>query len=116
MDIKASELVKQFDPTTGSADKVAPQHRLSVRSNYDFSERLQLDLWLRYVSNIAFYNIPDYVTMDARLAFKPSKGVELFLAGQNLFSQNHREFVSDTIPALPGFIPRGIYAGARWQF
>ncbi|MEZ5635093.1 TonB-dependent receptor [Nitrosomonas sp.] len=116
MDIDSSELVKQLDPTTGGADKVAPQHRLSFRSNYDFSEKLQLNLWLRYVSKIAFYNIPDYVTMDARFSFKPVKHVELFLMGQNLFSQNHREFVSDTIPTLPGVIPRGIYAGVQWRF
>ena len=90
--------------------------RLSFRSNYDFSEKLQLNLWLRYVSKIAFYNIPDYVTMDARFSFKPVKHVELFLMGQNLFSQNHREFVSDTIPTLPGVIPRGIYAGVQWRF
>jgi iron complex outermembrane receptor protein len=25
-----------------------------------------------------FYNIPDYVTMDAKLIFKPTKNVELF--------------------------------------
>ncbi|MCB1984964.1 MAG: TonB-dependent receptor [Burkholderiales bacterium] len=116
MDIDSSELVNQLDPTTGGADKVAPTHRLSFRSNYDFSEKLQLNLWLRYVNKISFYDIPSYVTMDANLTFKPVKNVELFLVGQNLFSENHREFVSDTIPTLPGKIPRGIYVGARWNF
>ncbi|WP_292990202.1 TonB-dependent siderophore receptor, partial [Nitrosomonas sp.] len=116
MHISSNDLLKRLDPTTGGADKVSPQHQLSLRSNYDFSEKLQLNLWMRYISKIAFYDIPDYVTMDAKLAFKPVKNVELFLVGQNLFSENHREFVADTIPSIPSVIPRGIYVGARWQF
>ena len=116
MHISSNELTKQFDPTTGGADKVSPHHQLSLRSNYDISERLQLNLWLRYTSAIAFYNIPSLVTMDAKLVFKPRKNIELFLVGQNLFSQNHREFVADTIPTIPALIPRGVYAGAQLRF
>lgn len=104
------------DASVGSAGKVTPQHQVSFRSHYDFSERLQLNLWLRYVSNISLYDIQDYVTMDGKLTYKPFKNVELFVVGQNLFSQNHREFVSDFIPSIATQIPRGVYAGAQWRF
>ena len=77
---------------------------------------MQFNLWLRYVSSVALYNIPGYVTMDTKLAFKPTKNIELFLVGQNLLSQNHREMVSDSIPTFPTSISRGIYAGAKWNF
>ncbi len=110
------ELSKQFDATTGGADKANPHHQLSLRSNYDISNKLQLNLWLRYVSGIAFYDIPGYVTMDTKLAWKPMPNFEYFIVGQNLFAQNHREFASDFIPTTPVRIPRGIYAGAVWQF
>ena len=116
MHIHSNELLKTSDPTTGGADKISPRHLLSVRSNYDVSERLQLNLWLRYTSDIAFYNIPGFVTMDAKLVFKPTKNTELFLVGQNLFSQHHQEFVADTIPTIPAFIPRGVYVGGQWRF
>nr|MCH9638427.1 TonB-dependent receptor [Betaproteobacteria bacterium] len=116
MNISSNELLRQLDPTTGGADKISPQHRLSLRSNYDISDKLEINLWVRYNSKIAFYDIPGFVTMDAKLVFKPVRNIELFLVGQNLFSQNHREFVSDTIPSIPGVIPRGIYAGAQWRF
>ncbi len=114
--VNSNELLKGSDPTTGGADKVSPRHQFSFRSNYDFSERLQLNLWLRYTSNIAFYNIPSYVTMDAKLVFKPTRNTELFVVGQNLFSQNHQEIGPDTFPTIPSIIPRGIYAGAQWRF
>lgn len=112
----ANALSKQFDATTGGADKANPHHQLSFRSNYDISDKIQLNLWLRYVSGIAFYNIPSYVTMDTKLAYRPVKNVELFLVGQNLLTQNHREYVSDFIPTTPSRIPRGIYVGAQWRF
>ncbi len=116
MNINSDSVFKQIDAITGSADKVSPQHQVSFRSNYDFSEKIQLNLWLRYVSSIDLYNIPSYVTMDTKLAFRPTKNVELFLVGQNLLSENHREIVSDFIPSVPTTIPRGIYVGAAWRF
>lgn len=116
MHIHSDSLLRQFDPTTGSADTVSPQHQVSARSNYDFSDRLQLNLWLRYVSSVDFYHLPGYTTMDAKAVYRPRKNVELFVVGQNLFSQNHREFVSDFIPSFPAYIPRGVYAGVEWRF
>ncbi|MDE2388726.1 MAG: TonB-dependent receptor [Betaproteobacteria bacterium] len=116
LDFFSKNLLGKSDPSGGGAENTAPRHQVSVRSNYDFSERLQLNLWLRYNSGIGFYHIPGYVTMDAKLAYKPVKNIELFVAGQNLFSQHHREFASEFIPIVPATIPRGVYAGAQWRF
>ncbi len=114
--VNSSAEFSQIDATTGGAHKANPRHQISFRSNYDLSEKVELNLWLRYVSSLPFYNIKDYVTMDARLAWKPVHNVEFFLVGQNLFSQNHRESQSDFIPSLPTRIPRGIYVGATLRF
>lgn len=75
-----------------------------------------MNLWLRYVSAVSLYNIPDYVTMDAKLLFKPRKNMELFIVGQNLLSKKHQEFQGDFIPSLPVQIPRSIYAGINLYF
>lgn len=107
---------RNMDATSGGADRASPHQQFSLRSNYDFSEKLQLNLWLKYVSGLSFYGIPGYVTMDAKWAYKPTRNTELFLVGQNLFSQHHRESASDFIPSVPVFISRGIYAGVQWRF
>ena len=114
--VNSSAEFSQIDATTGGAHKANPHHQISFRSNYDLSEKVELNLWLRYVSSLPFYNIRDYVTMDAKLAWKPVHNIEFFLVGQNLFSQNHRESQSDFIPSLPTRIPRGIYVGATLRF
>ncbi|TXI18629.1 MAG: TonB-dependent receptor [Nitrosomonas sp.] len=116
MHIDSSSPFRQIDPTTGSADKVSPQHQVSFRSNFDLSEKMQFNLWLRYASSVDLYRIPGYVTMDTKVMYTPIKNLELFIVGQNLFSQNHMEFVSDFIPSLATTIPRGVYAGAQWRF
>ena len=105
-----------MDSSSAGADKANPNHQLSIRSHYDFSEQLQLNLWLRYVSALTFFNIPSYVTMDAKLSWKPVKNTELFIVGQNLFSKYHRESQSDFIPSIPAMIPRGIYVGIERRF
>ncbi|HMW21539.1 MAG TPA: TonB-dependent receptor [Nitrosomonas sp.] len=107
---------RQLDSSSAGADKANPNHQLSIRSHYDFSEQLQLNLWLRYVSALTFFNIPSYVTMDAKLSWKPVRNTELFVVGQNLFSKNHRESQSDFIPSIPALIPRGIYVGIERRF
>lgn len=55
--------------------------------------------------------------MDAKLFYKIRPNTELFIVGQNLFSQQHREFSPDnTIPTIPTVIPQGIYGGVTWRF
>nr|WP_297324778.1 TonB-dependent receptor [Nitrosomonas sp.] len=112
----SSELFKSVDPIVGSASKANPQHQLSFRSHYDITEKLELNLWLRYTSNISFYDIPSYVAMDAKLIWKPVRNVELFAVGQNLLSGSHREFESSGLSSVPTLIPRGVYVGAQWRF
>lgn len=81
MQISSNPLTKPLDSAVSGADKANLQHQVSVRSNFDLSDKLEINLWLRYSSQIAFYHIPGFVTMDAKLTYKPAKNVELFLVG-----------------------------------
>lgn len=114
--VSANSLTRNFDPATSGTDRVTPQHQISARSNYDLSEKLEINLWLRYTSNISYYSIPGFVTMDARMAYRSLKNTELFIVGQNLFSQNHQELMADFIPSASVLVARGVYAGVQWRF
>lgn len=116
IDTKSNPAFVEIDASTGGAGKANPHHQMSLRSNYDLSDRLQFNLWLRYVDELPFYAISDYVTMDAKMSWRPVRNIEFFLVGQNLFSQNHRESQSDFINTVASRIPRGIYTGVRWDF
>lgn len=98
----------------------SPRHQLSLRSSMTLSGQRQLDLWLRHVSTLKYADragrtIPAYTTLDLRYAWKPTKGLELSLVGQNLLDRRHPEFVPD-FPSELLQIERSLYFKAKWQF
>ena len=102
----------------------SPQHQASVRSAIDFTEHWQFNWWLRYVDAIKCRNTIDpntlipvdaHFLLDANLIWKPQKGLEIMLAGQNLLNSNQLEYVSEIITP-PTKIERGVYGKVTWTF
>jgi iron complex outermembrane receptor protein len=58
--------------------------------------------------------VSDYVTLDARLAWRPWPKLELALVGQNLVNSDHREFVS--VDGISTKVQRGVYGKITWNF
>ena len=105
----------------------SPEYELSLRSSMDLGKSLTLDGSLRYVDRIAEagipipglpnagYSIPSYFTFDARLAWRPTKGLELALIGQNLAGR-HREFVPTVLSTQFTEVGPSVYAKLTWMF
>ncbi|NTV49638.1 MAG: TonB-dependent receptor [Geobacteraceae bacterium] len=103
------------------AAKGTPLHQATLRSMLALGRNVDLDLWARYVdaNRYSVFNsmvlIPAYVTLDARLAWRPMAGVELSLVGQNLLEKRHPEAVSD-ITSVKHEIERTVYGKVSWAF
>jgi iron complex outermembrane recepter protein len=118
--------VKMFleNPSTdefnkGDAEGDSPRHQFSLRSGLDLGKKVQCDLWLRGVDRLSYIDgtsIPGYLTLDARLAWKPLPKLELALVGQNLLQRRHPEFNPEFINTFPSDVQRGVYAKATWKF
>ncbi len=93
-----------------------PQHQVSLRSSMDLTRDLDLDLWLRYVDRLSAFGIGSYLTLDARLAWRPVKELELALVGQNLLHDRQREFMPQFISTQPTAVPRSVYGKVSWTF
>ncbi|MCF6204485.1 MAG: TonB-dependent receptor [Methylococcaceae bacterium] len=99
----------------------SPQQRVSLRSVISPWENIDVDLLFRYVDkNIAASSfgtafIKDYVSLDIRLAWRPIKGVELSLVGQNLLAEQHLEYRQETF-VQDTLIDRGVYGKLVWEF
>jgi iron complex outermembrane receptor protein len=103
----------------GNAEGDTPQHQLSLRSGLDIGKSVSLDLWLRAVDqlpSIDSVTIPGYVTLDARLGWKPAKNLEISVVGQNLLQSSHPEFVPEYINTLQSEVVRSVYGKATWKF
>ncbi len=86
-----------------------PRNQVSLRSDIDLTERLEFNLWYRYVDQLSENDVDSYSTLDARLAWSPQPELELAVVGQNLFEQRHSEFSSLEIE-------RSAYFKVDWWF
>ena len=90
-----------------------PQQQATLRSYHDLSTRGTLTLQARYVDSIP--GARAYVTADAQFAYHMGAGLELTLAGQNLFDRQHTEQGSAILETATE-VPRGLYAKITQRF
>jgi iron complex outermembrane receptor protein len=69
-----------------------PDFSWRLQSTHNLSEQWELDAIVRGVDDLPQPAVPSYVTVDLRIAWRSSRGVELSLACQDLFDRTHAEF------------------------
>lgn len=89
-----------------SANKSA-EHQWSLRSYWDVTQGLELDVNLYYISGLGASNsqilmgnehpVDSYLRTDIRLGWQLSPHAEISIIGQNLFDSTHEEFYSSPI-------------------
>jgi iron complex outermembrane receptor protein len=95
----------------------APRNQLSFISVLDLPRNVKCTLWVRYVDNLpTFAEVSNYVTMDARIAWKPIPTLELSLVGQNLLEPKHKEFGADMFGNISADVERSMYGKMTWSF
>lgn len=99
-----------------SQEGSSPHNQISLRSTMDLKENLELDLWGRYVDDLTGQNVDSYITMNARLAWRPSKKFEIAVVGQNLFDKSHPEFEPQFLQTIPTEVERGVYLKISLSF
>lgn len=112
-----------------------PQQQVTARSSLNLTDDLEFDLWARYVDRLPYLSqvygslgptiprvprwkdpIPGYVSLDARLAWRPIKHLQLSIVGQNLLDSGHPEFQQEILPPPRSQVPRSVYFKFDWEF
>jgi len=110
------------DPLSKSYESINdenPRHQLSLRNYLRFSDKLNLNTWLRYVDDLPatyFENVNAYLSLDLRLAWQISKQLEFSIVGKNLFDNHHDEIGTVSLNPLNSQLERTIYGQLRWEF
>jgi iron complex outermembrane receptor protein len=86
-----------IDLNRASAESNDPRHQFVLQSSMNLPGRLELGLVFRYVDKLPRPYVSEYGEMDARLAWKFSRSLEISVVGQSLVNEYHSEF----IPASP---------------
>ncbi|MDQ3624575.1 MAG: TonB-dependent receptor [Verrucomicrobiota bacterium] len=95
----------------------SPQNHFYIRSAFDLPGNLELDLIGRYVDTLPGFTpgIKSYLTLDARLAWKPNKNLEFAIVGQNLLDEHHPE-TGGSVTSPPFEVERGVYGSVTWRW
>lgn len=76
---------------------MSPQHMLTLRSSWTVANDWDVDVWTRYVDRLDHTDVNAYVNLDARLAWRPVKGLELSVVGQNLLDKKQVQYTNDGV-------------------
>ncbi len=97
------------------AEGASPHNQFHLKSCIDLPHSFEFDQSIYYVDNLTTLNVPNYVRMDLRLAWRPKKNIEVSICGQNLLENRHQEFTDyQGIPKTE--IERSVYGKLVWKF
>lgn len=105
----------------GGLEGTAPHNLAYARSSWSPLKNVDLDFTLRYVDSMPYYGVDSYLEGDARIAFRPCKGLEIAFVGQNLFDATHAELgrlPEDSIVLAPSRteVRRGFYGSVTYEY
>ncbi|QDQ28706.1 TonB-dependent receptor [Chitinimonas arctica] len=90
-----------------------PNSYWSLRSQWDISDTVALDLSVRHSGALSVAKVPAYNAVDMNLAWRPRPNLELSLAAHNLFDNKHPEFAAAPQRAE---LPREVFLRASYRF
>jgi iron complex outermembrane receptor protein len=104
------------DTTSERDEGRSPHHQFSLRSLLNLPHNVELDSTVRYVDSLPDFQIPGYVVIDVRLAWRPFKDFEVAIVGQNLLDDRHPEFQSLFIPTERIEVQHSVYGKVTWRY
>lgn len=93
----------------------SPEHQFALQSQWNINKQLEFDATLYYTARLKTIPVSAYTRLDLRLSWFPNKNIESTLAIQNLFDNQHPEFLLDE-GLRAREVQRGIYGQITWKY
>ncbi len=97
-------------------DGVIPLNQLRLQSSWNLPGDWDFDAVLRYVDELPGVSVPSYLTMDLRLAWRPSETFEAAVVGQNLLDNYHYEFSGEAYGLGVTEVRRTVFGQMTWRY
>jgi iron complex outermembrane receptor protein len=92
-----------------------PHHQWQVRSNFDLTRKIQIDVALYYTAAMLQTGIPQHLRGDLHIGWRPLPKLEFSIGVQDAFEANHVEYESTRFNQISQ-VPRNVYGKAIWRF
>lgn len=105
-------------------EKATPSHQVSLRSSYNLTDSIMVNLWFRYIdsvssaivsSNTADAKVDNFCILDANIIWNVTEQLEVVVAGQNLLNDSQLQYKAEFFNA-PTEIDRGAYIKLTYHF
>lgn len=83
----------------------SPRGQLSVRSWWNVTDNVDLDVWLRHVDQLRAGPVDAYTDLDVRIAWRPTVHLELSVTGKNLLDKSRIEIIDPGV-GIPAVVDR----------
>lgn len=100
---------------TFSSDR-SPRHQLSVRSWFDVTDSIDLDVWVRRVASTGAGSVEGYTDLDIRAAWRPTPSLELYILAENLIDRERLEMIETGLGSPSAFNERRVWFGAAARY
>jgi iron complex outermembrane recepter protein len=104
------------DLTSESQEGRSPRHQANIRAQFDVARNVETDVGLRYVDELRAFNIPSYVTLDARIGYRPTRNLEISLVGQHLLNSPHPEFAPVSIETQATQVEYSLFGKVTYRY
>jgi iron complex outermembrane recepter protein len=76
----------------GGFEGTTPRHQLWLSSYFNPIPSVDVDLVLRHIAEVPEHSVKAFTDLDARIAHRPWRRLELAVVGRNLLTPRHAEF------------------------
>ena len=91
----------------------SPDNVFGIRVQTSPARWCDVDLCARHVGELVFIGVDAYESLDARLAVRPTKGLEVAVVGKNLLDAETTQFLPE-INTYETTIPRSFHCAVTW--
>lgn len=92
-----------------------PHHQWQIRSNFDLTRKIQVDMALYYTAAMLQTGIPQHLRGDLHIGWRPLPRIEFSVGVQDAFEANHVEYESTRFNQISE-VPRNVYGRVTWRF
>ena len=93
-----------------------PHHQVSLWSDIDLGDFVELGVGLRYVDRLPQWGIDSYTELESRLAWTPNPDCEVAIVGRNLLHSHHQEFAPVAISIRNVEVDRAVFGKITLRF